>query len=350
MEKALPDLRKGYAGPLILLGGFLACWSLFQVLPSVGHVCFLGFFGIVLAAVLRIPIRLLERFLPRWAAALAVLVSAAAILAGLIWIAVPEMIAQGRDITRQAGVALDRIQAWLRRISSGSALEMITDGDSDLGGRIRQDLAGLAAKVVPLALGTLAISIEAFATVVVAIFLSVNPNLYRNGMIRLFPREKEATVSSVMEAMGHALNHWAAGTLISMLFIGAFSAAGLFLIGVPGWLTLATIAFFGEFIPYAGPLISALPALAVGLAQSPMTALYVLILYAVIQQVEGHILQPIVMRKAVKIPPALLILWQIAFALGFNGMGLIVATPILAVLLAAIETGYTRIALGRDRT
>ncbi len=98
--------------------------------------------------------------------------------------------------------------------------------------------------------------------------------------------------------------------------------------------------FFGEFVPYIGPVLAAIPGLAVALTDSPRTALYALIVYVTVQQLENHLLVPYVMKKAVKLQPALLIGWQLLVASTFGLAGVIVATPLLAVLQIAVDHFY----------
>jgi predicted PurR-regulated permease PerM len=341
------NLRESYAGPLLLAGAVLALWGLLRIAPVLAHVFFLGFFSIVLASILDIPISLLARRMPRWAATLIVLCLMLLLLVGTIWLAVPVVINQAGQITDQASQALGRISAWWSRISNSGLLEPLTQDQTDLARRLRSMLGSLAMKAIPLAFGTATIVVEAFAAVFVAVFLAYQPRAYLTILVQLFPVSKEQAVSSVLHATGRSLRGWTLGILASMFIIGFVTGLGLWLIGIEGWITLAVLAFFGEFIPYAGPILAAVPAVAVGLAESPQTALWVVLLYLGIQQFEGHLVQPLVMRQAVHIRPAVLVIWQLTFALGFGFLGLLVATPLLAVIQAAIARGYVEGWLGR---
>lgn len=343
------SLRDSYASPLILCGALLALWGLLIIAPVLAHIFFLGFFSIVLASILDIPISLLARRIPRWAASLIVLLLLLLLLAGIFWLAVPVMIDQAGQITDQASKALGRISEWWSRISNNRLLEPLTQDQADLARRIRSMAGSLAAKAIPLAFGTATIVVEAIAALFVAVFLAYQPRAYLSILIRLFPVSKEPAVTSVLHATGKSLRGWTLGILASMFIIGMVTGLGLWLIGIDGWITLAVLAFFGEFIPYAGPILTAVPAVAVGLAESPRTALWVALLYLGIQQLEGHLVQPLVMRQAVHIRPAVLVIWQLAFALGFGFIGLLVATPLLAVIQAAIARGYVEGWLGRSR-
>lgn len=341
------NLRDSYAGPLILAAAFLAIWGLLRIAPVLSHVFFLGFFSIVLASILDVPITLLSRGMPRWTASLVVLLLLLLLLAGVVWLAVPVIVDQAGQITDRASKALGRIGEWWARISDNQVLEPLTEDQGDLAPRIRSMAGDLAMKAIPFAFGTATLVVEAIASVIIAIFLAYQPGAYQSILVRLFPVSREPAVRSVLLSMGGALRGWILGILASMFIIGLVTGLGLWLIGIEGWITLAVLAFIGEFIPYAGPILAAVPAVAVGLADSPQSALWVALLYLGIQQLEGHLVQPLVMRQAVHIRPAVLVIWQLAFALGFGFLGLLVATPLLAVIQAAIARGYVEGWLGR---
>lgn len=337
----------GYLGPLFIVLGFLAAWLLLRKSSPISHVFFLGFFSIVIAAMMDLPVSWLSRRLPRWAATAAVLAAGLLLLAGTLWLAVPAVKDQGGQVMEQAAVGLERLRDWWARMSSAPLMQSMGGDSGDMEQKLKAELGSLAVKAVPLAFGTASIVAEAFAVLVIATFLVVKPGAYVAGILRLFPKEKERRVGEVFASMGQALRGWTFGTLISMAIIGSITGLGLFLLGVKGWLALAVLAFFGEFIPLAGPFLSAVPALVVALADSPQTALYVALLYLGTQQLEGNIVQPLVMKEAVHIRPPVLILWQMLFALGFGFMGLLVATPLLAVAQAALARGYIKGVLNR---
>src|SRR5690606_970789 len=115
---------------------------------------------------------------------------------------------------------------------------------------------------------------------------------------------------------------------------------GLSLFKIPGALALAAFAAVLEFIPNLGPTIAAAPAIVAAFLISPATALWVAIFYFVLQQIQSAITVPLVERRAVNIPPAALLIWQLMLAVGFGLLGLFVATPLLAVISVAVRLLY----------
>jgi predicted PurR-regulated permease PerM len=114
----------------------------------------------------------------------------------------------------------------------------------------------------------------------------------------------------------------------------------LWLLGVPAAIALAVIAGVFEFIPIIGPILAAVPGIAIALTVSPLTAVWVTLFYIAIQQMESNVLTPIVMRGAVRLPPALTVLFQTLMAVVFGFLGLLLAVPILAVVMVLVKTLY----------
>ncbi|NOT46231.1 MAG: AI-2E family transporter, partial [Acidobacteria bacterium] len=166
----------------------------------------------------------------------------------------------------------------------------------------------------------------------------------------LFPLRRRTRVREILFAISDTLRWWLIGKVGSMIFIGLLTWIGLSILGVPLALTLGLIAGLLSFIPNFGPIISALPALLLAFIESPTTALYVLILYVGVQLIESNVVTPFIERKTVEIPPALTIVFQLALAVLVGGLGLVLATPLLAVLLVVIQMVYVEDVLGDRRT
>ena len=97
------------------------------------------------------------------------------------------------------------------------------------------------------------------------------------------------------------------------------------------------IAGMLEFVPYVGPIASAVPAIAVGLTEGGWTALWVVVLYIVIQQAESILLTPLIQRKAVDLPPGLIIFSILAFGILFGMGGVVLGTPLTVVAVILVK-------------
>lgn len=176
----------------------------------------------------------------------------------------------------------------------------------------------------------------------VGIYLALDPGLYRRGLLALAPAGSDQRVNETLDAIHHALQHWLMGKLALMAFVGVVTALGLAIIGVPLIFTLALLAALLDFIPNIGPIVSAIPAVLLALSTDPMKAVWVALLFLVVQFVESYILAPIVQKRAVELPPALLIVAQLLLGVVFGPMGLIFATPLTVVILTVVKSSINR--------
>jgi predicted PurR-regulated permease PerM len=181
-------------------------------------------------------------------------------------------------------------------------------------------------------------------------YMAAQPGLYRKGLIWLFPPRLHARAAEIFDGIAEALRLWLLGQLLEMFAIGVLCALAVWMIGVPGPLALGLIAAIGEFIPYLGPLLAAIPAVLVALTQSPTTALWTALAYLVIHQIEGNLVAPLIQRRMVAIPPAVMLLGIAAISYLFGAVAIIFAAPIAVVIFAAVNLIYVRDTLHEKTT
>jgi predicted PurR-regulated permease PerM len=121
-------------------------------------------------------------------------------------------------------------------------------------------------------------------------------------------------------------------------------------LGVPLALTLGLLAGLLSFIPNFGPILSAFPAILLAFIESPMLALYTAALYILVQLIESNIVTPLIEKETVELPPALTIMFQLALAVLVGGLGLVLATPLLAVIMVLVQLVYIEDVLGDKNT
>ena len=172
------------------------------------------------------------------------------------------------------------------------------------------------------------------------IFLAAQPNFYRAGLIKLIPSGKRAVVADALIGSERALRLWLKGQLIAMIIVGVLTGTGLWLLGVPSALVLGLLAGVLEFIPFAGPILAAVPAVLIALAASPDLAIWVALLYFGVQQFEGAVLQPVVQQYAVDLPGVVLLFALIAFGAIFGIIGVILAAPLAVVTFVMVKRLY----------
>jgi predicted PurR-regulated permease PerM len=186
--------------------------------------------------------------------------------------------------------------------------------------------------------------VTAIAGLVVILFLAsyfaVNPDLYRRGLLALVPPEKRGRADGLLTEIAALLRQWLVARLIAMVVIGVITATGLAIIGVPAWGALGMIAGLLEFIPFVGPIVAAIPAIGMSLVVSPTAALWTLLLFIVIQQLEGNLLTPLLMKNRIDVPPAITIIAVAALGLVFGVVGMLLAEPLSGVAILVVRSLY----------
>lgn len=212
--------------------------------------------------------------------------------------------------------------------------------------RFGSQLDGIAGYFFSVLSSTLAVMSGVVLIIFLAIFIAADPALYRRGLLHLFPHHVRPRIGEVLHATATMLRRWLLTQLIGMTTIGVVTTIVLLILGVEAAFALGLLAGLLEFIPTIGPLLSAVPAIAMGFLDSPQTALYVALAYIAIQFLESNLLMPMLMQEGVHIPPALSIAFQALMALLFGFLGLLVAVPLLAAALVPIRMLYVEDVVG----
>lgn len=317
---------------IIVIGIALLLWNLRGLLMLVfGSVLVSAILGIVAR-----PIR--ERLgFPDWLALVAAVLIVVAVFGTAFWLF-------GSEVSRQA----ESLRAMVP--AAWQALLARLDGWG-LGQPVREWAAGLGAGGgVAANIGTIAISVTNAATdtllvVVGGIYLAAQPDLYWAGMMKLIPERGRALAAQALEASARGLRLWMLGRMVSMTAVGLMTWLGLTIIGIPSALTLGLLAALLEFVPFIGPIISAVPAVLLAFAEGPEQAAWTVLLFLIVQQIEGNLLEPLVQQRAVDLPPALLLFALVAGGVLFGIVGIILAAPLTVVLYVLVKRLYVQEAL-----
>jgi predicted PurR-regulated permease PerM len=245
------------------------------------------------------------------------------------------------DTIRQTvPAAADRLQGFLEGFGLGTAVSDLAELRSEDLSRLFTQAGGFA-----IAAGN---GVADFVLVLVgAIFIAADPDVYRRGFLLLFPDKAEAVAAQALDDTGTGLRGWMMGQVISSLLVAALTWIGLWLLGVPAAGGLGVIAGLLDIIPMVGPIIAGVPAVLLAFTVSPLTALWTVLLFLGIQQLQGNFLQPMIQKHAVNIPPALLLFAVLAFGLLFGFLGVLLAAPLTIVSFILVRRIYVEAILGK---
>jgi predicted PurR-regulated permease PerM len=161
-------------------------------------------------------------------------------------------------------------------------------------------------------------------------------------MLALLPYKAEPKAREVLAKAGLTLGNWLKGQLFAMAVVAILTLIALSIIGIPMALALAIIAGLLNFIPNFGPLIAMIPAVLVGLMEGPRTALIVAATYIIIQTIESNFITPTVQNKLINMPPALILIGQLFMGALTGAWGIILATPVVALIIVIIKEVYLK--------
>lgn len=216
------------------------------------------------------------------------------------------------------------------------------------GSGLMSGAGGLVGRISGYALSTASVVTSLLLTIIAGVFLAVNPGAYRDGLIVLFPPAQRESLREAANTTGRALKAWLMGQLVDMVVVGVMTGIGVALIGLPSPLALGLIAGLLAFVPLVGSIASAIPGLLVAAQGGWELMAWTLLVYVIVQQVEGNLIYPFIQKRAVALPPVLTMFGILAFGTLFGLPGVLVATPLIVVVFVNVRLLYLRKALGEE--
>ncbi|MCB1991581.1 MAG: AI-2E family transporter [Geminicoccaceae bacterium] len=247
----------------------------------------------------------------------------------------PLIVAQLDQLARELPPAIDE----LRRSIEGTAW-----GDWLLHSAMPEQLAPAEASgaLTSATLGTFGALGSFVIVLIIGIYGAVDPQTYRNGFIALLAPSLRPRGEELMDRAAATLGRWLVGRILSMATVGVLTALGLWMIGVPLAAILGFIAALLAFIPNLGPVLSVVPAVLLALPEGMTTVLLVLAIYTGVQAVESYLVTPLIQQRQVSLPAAFILAVQLLMGILFGLLGLILATPLAALLVMLTREVYVR--------
>lgn len=303
-------------------------------------ILFLVFAGILLAVFLRALSDPLARYTPAspgWTLTIVLLLLA--LLIGMsAWGLGPQMVEQFEGLGEELPEVVEEVQEMLEEHPWGRQLLEAFEGEDDQA-EMREWISGFF-------FGTLEGIAYLLAIFFISLFLAYQPALYTEGVVRLFPLQHREHVSALIDQLGSTLRWWLIGRALAMLMVGVSTTLLLVILDIPLAVLLGIIAGLLTFIPYLGPIVAAIPIGLVALLEGPTDFFWAMGLYAIIQHIEGYVIDPIIQRKVVYLPPALTVALQVFMGVLFGALGIALATPLAAVGMVIVQRSYIERTLG----
>jgi len=298
--------------------------------------------GLLLAVALSGPVEALHRRkVPRPIAAGLVSVVGLAIFSLGGYLLFPELAKQASQLSSALPSALSRIGGRIEELASRFGVP-VTGGEAPSA----STLASLGRPLLGGALGLFkslaSIVVGLVVVVFVAFYLAASPSSAVNWVVRLFPPDRRGRVRHVLADIRASLLGWLVGRLLSMVIVGILATVALHLIGIRGALVLGIFTGLAAFVPFVGPIVAAIPPLLLGLVGGPLDALWVLLAYVTIQQVEGNLITPLIMEKTASLHPAIVIVAVTVLGTAFGFLGALLALPATVVAAALVEELWFR--------
>jgi predicted PurR-regulated permease PerM len=325
---------------LLVLAGTI--WVLGQIINQVQLVAFAFMGSLLITALLQPTVAALKRMgLPRGLATALTAVLGFVVMGLIGWFVVWQVMDNAEDLSAQVQQGIQDLRTWLLNSPfhvTEQQINDITKNLSDAIGTNTQEItsAGLQGVTVIVEMMT-GMLLAMFST----LFLLYDGKRIWEWTLRLVPAQARPGMAGAGPRAWRTLTAYVRGTVIVALIDAVFIGLGLHFLDVPMAVPLAVLIFLCAFIPLVGAVISGALAVVVAIVTNgPFIALMVLIVVLAVQQIEGHILQPFILGRAVRVHPLAVVLSVAAGGLVAGIGGAVVAVPIVAVLNTAI--GYLR--------
>ncbi len=289
----------------------------------------LAFAGVLLSIVLHGASKTITTItgIPRLVSLALVVLLVVLLVASVALTAGPILIAQTTEMARGLGTGLANLSQQLFHFSGGENwLEGLKI--SDILNKLQP--WGIASGATAFAGSLLGVIAGALIVLFFGIYVAADPEIHVRLLTQIAPEKDRPAAKALLQETESVLRRWLIGQGISMAAIGGFTYIGLLILGVPIAFVLALFAALAGFLPYLGPIIGAVPMVLVAGGDSLHLALYVIILYVMVQSLESYLLTPLIQSRAVSLPPAVVILNQLVLGAVFGIIGIALATPLAA--------------------
>ncbi|MFJ4795544.1 AI-2E family transporter [Kitasatospora purpeofusca] len=316
---------------LLLLGA--ALYVVFYIVDMLRLVAFAVLASLLISALLEPTVSWLRRHgVPRSLAAGGVFMSGLAGIGLVGWFVVWQVTTNLETVTSKVKAGVDQLRDWLIT----GPLHLTQQQITDFANQITKAISTNSEQITSASLTGAQIAVEVLTAVLLAFFttffLLYDGERIWNWALRGLPRHSRYAMAGAGPKAWATLTAYVRGTVCVAFIDAVCIGVGIQLLGVPMALPLAVIIFLGAFVPLVGALVTGTVAVLIALVTTtPWTALMVLVVLIAVQQIEGHVLQPLILGRAVRVHPLGVVLGVAAGSIIGGIGGAIVAVPLIAV-------------------
>jgi len=349
-DRAAGDAERLTARSLLVAGRRLVLFTvgivlLLAFLKAVTLVVLISLFVIISAMALNVPVTWLAGHrVPRVVGTLLVEGVLLGLLVGAGALVLPRLLDQITTLADAVPGYATSLTEWVASVL-GSDAQTVRDRLAGATGSVERLLP--AGQAVLSRVGSYTITLLSGLILVIAVlsmttYAVVNPKPLLRGYLRLFPARMQDRATRAYTRCAQMVSAWVWSTALAGAVEALAVLVFLSLIGVPGALIWAVVAFFAEPIPKIGVYLSSVPPILVALAISPWLALTTFIFYVLLNEITGNVLIPPIRGRAMRLHPAVLMFAVLAMAVAFGGLGALIATPVAGFAAAFVEQFYPK--------
>ena len=259
------------------------------------------------------------------------------VLGSVLFLIIPPIVEQVTELTVNFPVTLEKIVSGFSKLKEYSSDHGILDNIEQYFGTISDNIQNAASGVFSTVTGIFSSIFTFFLILVVTFYMVVEENAVKKVVWSIAPEKYQIYIMNLLNRMQIKVGLWLRGQLILSLVIFVLTYIGLTILGVKYALVLAIISGLTEFVPYLGPIMAAIPAIFLAFTQKPMLALFVAVLYYIIQIVENNIIVPKIMQKVVGLNPIVSIaVLLIGFKVG-GVVGAVMSIPVATAINVFVQ-------------
>ncbi len=291
-------------------------------------------FAVVIASGIEPAVSWFRRYrIPRIAAVLLIYLLGATVLAGIIYLIIPVVVDEFNIFLETYPIYQRQLLKELRGFRDVPFYSFFSESVTDVILNPPFELGRLTAGTLSFLLSLFGGVVSGIVLIVVSFYLASQERGIEHFLRLIIPLRYEAYVIDLWERAQSKIGHWLRVQLLLGLLVGALVYIGLTLLGIRYALTLGVLAAVFELLPVIGPILAAVPAVLLTLLDSPLRAFGVAVMYVLIQQVESHLVIPLVMRRTIGLNPLVVVIALLVGARVAGILGMFLAVPVAAVIV-----------------